>query len=153
MESIKDFFKPEVIWFVIGIILLVAEFSAPGLVIFFFGVGAIIVALVCLLFDPSLNLQLIIFIVSSVVLLIGLRKWLKTIFIGRAKGGKEMDDLQDDFVGHRAVVKKKIIPGIQGEVEFNGTLWKADAESEIKEGSIVEIITKDNITLKVKSIK
>ena len=64
-----------------------------------------------------------------------------------------MDDLQDEFVGHKAVVKEKIIPGLQGKVEFNGTLWKADADIEIKEGNPVEIIQKENITLKVKLLK
>jgi membrane protein implicated in regulation of membrane protease activity len=35
-------------------------------------------------------------------------------------------------------------------VEFHGTDWAAEADEEIPEGTMVEIIGKENITLKVK---
>ncbi|MHC4858277.1 MAG: hypothetical protein ACYTBY_11000 [Planctomycetota bacterium] len=41
MDWIKDFMKPEFIWAMVGLILLLLEFALPGLIIFFFGVGAI----------------------------------------------------------------------------------------------------------------
>ena len=84
METLKDFLKPEIIWFLIGIALLIMEFAAPGLIIAFFGFGACVVAIVCLVTDISLNAQLIIFISSSVLSLLCLRKWLKAIFLGHA---------------------------------------------------------------------
>ena len=68
METLKEFLKPEVIWFLIGIALLVMEFLLPGLIVAFFGAGACVVALICLLTDISLNAQLIIFISSSVLI-------------------------------------------------------------------------------------
>ncbi|MCK4689902.1 MAG: NfeD family protein, partial [Candidatus Marinimicrobia bacterium] len=80
MEAIREFLKPELIWFLLGLVMLLMEFVLPGLIIFFFGVGACIVALICLILPISLNLQLVIFIISSVILLLTLRKWLKGIF-------------------------------------------------------------------------
>jgi len=47
-DSIKEYLKPELIWFLAGLLLLLLEFAAPGLIVFFFGVGACIVAIVCL---------------------------------------------------------------------------------------------------------
>ena len=64
---IKDFLTPEVIWFLVGLVLLVMEFMLPGLIIGFFGVGAWIVAIVCLMTDIGINAQLGIFIASSVL--------------------------------------------------------------------------------------
>jgi len=59
-------------------------------------------------------------------------------------------DMDDDFIGKRAVVTETIIPHKSGKVEFNGTLWGADAAEEIAVGENVHIVSKDNLMLKVK---
>jgi membrane protein implicated in regulation of membrane protease activity len=152
MDEIKQFLKPEIIWFLVGIILLIMEFAAPGLIIFFFGVGACIVALVCLIADISLNTQLIIFIASSVLLLVCLRKYIKSIFMGHVKSKQDMSEDLKEYVGERVVVKQKIVPNLPGKVEFHGTNWQAEADVEIDEGTVVEITGKDNLLLKVKPV-
>ena len=152
MDAIKDFLRPEIIWFLVGLILLIMEFILPGLIIAFFGVGAWVVALVCLITDIGLNTQLIIFIIASVLSLLLLRKWLKGVFLGHTDSKQNLEEKLDEFVGQKAVVKKKIVPNAGGKVEFHGTNWLAQADEEIAEGAMVQIIGKDNITLKVKSL-
>ena len=151
MDTIKDFLKPEIIWFLIGLVLLIMEFVSPGLIIAFFGVGAWIVALVCLITDIGINTQLIIFIIASVLSLLCMRKWLKGIFLGHAVSKQNLKENLEEFIGQKAVVKEKIIPKSGGKVEFHGTNWIAEADEEIAEGVMVRIISKDNITLKVKT--
>ena len=47
-----DFFNnAAVIWFIVGFALFVLEFAVPGLVLFFFGLGAWITGIVLLLTD------------------------------------------------------------------------------------------------------
>jgi len=150
MDAIKEFLKPELIWFLIAIVLLVLEFLLPGLIVFFFGLGACIVALVCLFADVPLNGQLIIFIASSVSSLLLLRRWLKPIFIGHVTSRQDARINLEEFVGRRATVIEKITPKQGGKVEFHGTHWQARADEEIAAGAVVEITGKDNITLKVK---
>ena len=152
MDTIKDFLQPEIIWFLIGLVLLIFEFILPGLIIAFFGVGAWVVALVCLITDIGLNTQLIIFIIASVLSLLCLRKWLKGIFLGHTGSKQNLKENLDEFIGQKAVVKEKIVPKAGGKVEFHGTNWLAQADEEIAEGVMVQIISKDNITLKVKSL-
>jgi len=155
MDAIKDFLKPELIWFLIGLILLVLEFVMPGLIIGFFGAGAWIVAIVCLVsayVTGSINAQLIIFIIASVLSLLLLRKWLKGIFLGHVKSKQDMTEDLNEFIGERVVVKAKITPKAGGKVELHGTNWAAEADEEIEEGTVVEIIAKDNLTLKVKVV-
>ena len=48
LDAIKEFLTPEIIWFLVGLVLLILEFAMPGLIIGFFGVGAWVVAIVCL---------------------------------------------------------------------------------------------------------
>ena len=151
-EWIKDFLKPEIVWFLVGLVLLIMEFAMPGLIIAFFGVGAWVVALVCLITDIGINTQLIIFIVFSVLSLLVLRRWLKGIFLGHTESRQDLTEDLKEFVGERAVVKEKITPKAGGRVEFHGTDWEANANEEIAEGTVVEIVGKDNITLQVKAV-
>jgi membrane protein implicated in regulation of membrane protease activity len=155
MEQLKEFLRPELVWFLIGLVLLVMEFALPGLIIFFFGVGAWITAIVCLLstyVDNSINAQLIIFIVSSVLSLLILRKWVKGVFLGHSGAQQDLREDLKEFIGERAIVVEAITPKAGGKVEFHGTNWEARADSDIAAGAVVEIVGKDNITLKVKSL-
>ena len=119
LDAIKDFLKPELIWFLVGLVLLVLEFIMPGLIIGFFGAGAWIVAIICLFsvyVAGSINTQLIIFIIASVLSLLLLRKWLKGIFIGHVKSKQDMTEDLNEFIGERVVVKAKITPKASGKV-------------------------------------
>ena len=153
MEFLKDFLTKEVIWFILGLLMILSEFMIPGLIIIFFGAGAWIVALFCYIFNIGINWQLLIFIVTSVVLLLTLRNKLKAIFYGKVdaiqKGGENLED----FVGKKVMVTKSIKTGLKGSVELNGANWSAEADVEIAEGQQVVITGKDSITLLVKPIE
>jgi len=152
MDAIRDFLKPELIWFLVGLVLLVLELVTPGLIIGFFGIGAWIVGIVCLTTEISTNTQLLIFIAASVLSLLLLRKWLKGVFLGHAGSKQDLTHDLEEFIGQRAVVKEKIVPKLGGKVEFHGSNWEARADEQIEQGTVVEIIGKENITLKVKAI-
>lgn len=153
MEALKEILlKPELIWFLVGFVLLMFEFALPGLIIFFFGVGAWVVATVCLVTEIELNTQLLIFLATSILSLVFLRTWLKGTFLGHTKSKQDMTQDMDEFLGEHAVVTKKIAPNIAGKVELHGTNWTAEADLEIDEGRTVEVIAKENITLKVKVV-
>ncbi len=152
LVALKDFLKPEVIWSLLGIGLLLLELMLPGLVIFFFAVGAFVVAIICLFTDIGLSTQLLIFIGASIVSLLALRRWLKTIFMGHIASKQNAREDFNEFVGEKAVATTIITPKAGGRVEFHGTTWQAQADEEISEGTVVEITAKDNITLKVKPL-
>ncbi len=143
--------NPALVWFVAGILLLLAEIAVPGFIIFFFGIGALITALFAFLGVSDLSVQFIIFLSSSIIILVFLRKKWKGLF----RGDKTKDAEQlEEFIGKKVIVKKDIIPGsMGGRVEFKGALWEAESDTIIKEGSVAEIIERKNISLKVKEIK
>jgi membrane protein implicated in regulation of membrane protease activity len=144
-ESILS--KPELVWFIIGLILFVLELILPGFVIFFFGVGAWITALLCLIANPGTNLQIIVFAITSVIALLGLRKIIQKKFFYKSEGRSEA--VEDEFTGKEALAKTDFGKDKQGKVEFKGTTWKAESVSEIKTGQIVIIIEKENFKLTV----
>ncbi len=137
--------RPELIWFVIGFVLFVLELVIPGFVIFFFGIGAWVTSLMCLIFEPGINLQVFVFILFSVISLITLRKSLaKKFFASKDVSGMDMDD---DFTGNTALALNSFNPGETGKVEYRGSSWQASSTSAIKEGQEVVIKSKKNIKL------
>jgi len=149
----KFFSNPELFWFIIGLVLFLAELIIPGFFIFFFGLGAWVTAIVCLIGDPDsiTNMQIIIFAVTSVLTLIALRRIIQKKFFYNK--GNESEEVEDEFTGKEALATTDISPDKKGKVEFKGTTWKADSKSEIKEGQTVIIIEKENFTLTVEPKK
>ncbi len=150
MDSLQDWLKPQLLWFGLGVVLLLLEFASPGVVLIFFALGAWLVALLCLTAETSLNLQLGVFVVSSVGLLLVFRKRIKGRIDGPqpAAGGT----VSDEFVGRRALVTREIRSDRSGRVDYRGTTWQAESGERIPEGAAVEIQDKENLTLTVKKI-
>ena len=143
--------RPELIWFIIGLVLFLLELVLPGFVIFFFGVGAWITALLCLIAEPGINLQAIVFAVTSVLSLILLRRMIqKKFFYSKDELSKEVED---EFTGREAVALEDFTSGKNGKVEFKGTSWKAESDSEISKGQTVIIKNKENFKLIVEPKK
>lgn len=145
------FARPELFWFLIGLGLFLLELIIPGFFIFFFGLGAWITALVCLIGNPGTNVQIIIFAITSVLSLIALRRIIQKKFF--YSKGNQSEEVEDEFTGKEGVATKNFGGAETGKVEFKGTTWKAESSSEIKEGQRVRIIEKDNFKLIVEPIK
>ena len=143
--------RPELFWFILGLGLFLLELVMPGFIIFFFGLGAWITALVCLIGNPGINIQIIIFAISSGLLLIALRRIIQKKFLN-SKSSRS-DDVEDEFTGKEALSTADFGGIKQGKVEFKGTTWTAESTSEIKEGQRVIIIEKNSFKLIVEPKK
>lgn len=143
--------KPELIWFIIGLIFLILELMLPGFVIFFFGIGAWVTSLACLIANPGTNAQIIIFSLTSVLALVALRKMLKKKFLDNKVGSAALFD--DEFTGSKAVAITSFGRGVKGKVEFKGASWTATSDHDIAAGGTVIIISKESINLIVEPIK
>lgn len=144
-----SFYDAAVIWFVLGFILFLLEFAVPGLILFFFAIGAWIVALLTFFFDVSINLQLVIFVASSIITILLFRKSLKNIMWSR----KNATEIEDEFIGKTGKAETFIGPGQNGKVDFKGTSWDAKSDDIIEKGENVTVIGNESILLIVKSTK
>lgn len=138
-------------WALAGIILMILEFVIPGLILFFFGLGALVVAL-CAWLIPSLSLtlQLTIFIVASLASLFALRRWLKTIFTGGTSAESD-DAFSETLAGEEGTVTEPIAPGIPGKVKLHGTDWRAESAEELEVGCHIVVKNQKSLTLMVKA--
>lgn len=144
-----DFSNPAVLWAIIGFVLFLLEFAVPGFILFFFGVGAWIVALLALFIDMPINVQLLLFLGASIITTLLFRKSLHTIMRGK-KGAVE---LEDEFIGKTGRSETPIAPGKNGKVYFKGTSWDAASDDVIGPDEAVTIIGNESIVLIVKSTK
>lgn len=144
----------EIVWTVIGIVLVFMEFFIPGLVIAFFGFGALITALTTWIgLTTSLAAQLLVFIIFSILMLVLLRKYLKRTFLGDSTSQVDRINFSVE-VGKIVPVIEFIQPGeVGGKVRYQGTNWSAKATEAIPPGESVKIIGCENITLIVEKVE
>jgi len=136
------------IWLATGVLLLILEMVLPGFVLFFFGLGALVTFLCSWLFQPSLNEQLAIFLVSSLVSLFSLRGFIKRTFLGGSTVAS------DDHViaggGESVIVTRTIDPPMEGKVKYSGTFWRALADERIEKGEAATIVSQEGLIMRVK---
>ncbi|MFP4483273.1 MAG: NfeD family protein [Spirochaetota bacterium] len=128
------------VWAILGVVMTVSEFIVPGFVIFFFGAGALLTALLTWLLgglEGNYLLQILIWLASSSLSLALLRRYFAKSFRGREYEGPR----DDEVIGHRVKVIEPIAPDEPGRVRFHGTSWLARSYDErFDVGETVEIL-------------
>ena len=142
---------PEFVWFVCGVVLVLLEFVVPGVILVFFGLGAWATALTTFTGLTEGNAsQLLVFAVVSVVLLFGLRRYIRSRFSGFVSDRQAPDQNLDEFTGKSVLVLEEIAPGKPGKVEFKGAPWSAVSKDVFRQGENGVIEKMDGLTLIIK---
>jgi membrane protein implicated in regulation of membrane protease activity len=128
------------LWFTIGIVFIISELFIPGFTIFFFGCGAILTGIASFFLPQVADgyyIQLLLWLSSSLLSLIFLRKRFSNTF-----SGKLHKNQTDAFFGKTAKVIDAISPGKSGRISIGGTTWKAETliNQRIPENEKVMII-------------
>jgi membrane protein implicated in regulation of membrane protease activity len=143
--------SPVLAWFLLGILLFALELALPGMIVFFFGVGAWCAALAVFLLPLSLAGQLLVFLVTSLVALVLLRATVKKVFLG---GKLEVDAMEQTIpAGATGEVIEDILPPAAGKIKYGGSFWQATAERPLVKGTVVRILEKSNLTVKVEPME
>ncbi|MDD2557791.1 MAG: NfeD family protein [Desulfuromonadaceae bacterium] len=127
--------EPWLLWLLAAGVFVVVELLTPGFIVIFFGIGALVVSILLLIFNFGLTAQVWSFLLISVASLVILRKTLVGLFQGR----EEVDQLDDTPTG-TALVVKEIKPGIDGRVSFRGSFWPAQAEQHFNVDDTVLVV-------------
>ena len=143
MESVS----PVLIWFLLGIIFFVIELIVPAFILFFLGIGAWMTTAVLAVTHVSLTNQMIIFLVSSLVSLVILRRWLRTIFFGNSS--EEDGSTIVHSSPSTGIVTEAIVPPGLGRVKYGGSFWQAAANEPIPVDAVVRILERKNLVAQV----
>ena len=140
--------SPELIWFLAGLVLMLAELAVPGVVLVFFGMGALVTALAAWLGLQGLAPQAGVFVGASLIFLFGLRRLVKRWFLGDSKDRDA--GMLEEFVGKDVVVLSDIPGGAAtGKVQLKGAEWMARAEAALPKGSCAVVRARDGLVLVV----
>ncbi len=127
------------IWLGVGVIFIVAELVVPAFIVIFFGVGALIAGATAF-FGSSVQVQLVVFGLSSLALILLLRRTMARIFTG---DDAEDEEEEDHAIGRVVEVAEAIEPPQPGRVKFQGSFWTARSADPAPAGSMVRIIKRD----------
>ncbi|MFZ5511499.1 MAG: NfeD family protein [Pseudomonadota bacterium] len=139
-------------WAVFGIVLMLAELVVPAFVLFWFGLGALLVALVALVATVGLTAQILIWTVASVVMVF---LWFRIFKPGMHKTRIGMSDAH--VVGEIGMLVKDVAPFQKGQVRFQKPLigaevWDCIADEAIRSGERVKVVDVEGSLLKVGKI-
>ena len=139
-----------IIWLITALILLIVEIFTVSFGVVCFSLGAVFAALGAYL-GLSVLWQLLIFSVVSFIAFAFIRPFVVKFLL---KKKDEVLTNADAIVGRVAIVTEEInSENNTGRVKIDGDDWKAEASEIIAVGEKVEVISRDSIILKVKSLK
>ena len=139
-----------VFWLIAAGVFFIIEMATIGFLIFWLGIGALL-AMVTSFITDSILIQVIVFVVTSTVLLIFTRP-LVNKFI---KIPKEVKTNAYSMIGKKGIVIKNInnIEG-DGQIKVDGEVWSAKSNTDevIPKDTEIEIIEIDGVKAVVKKI-
>ncbi|WP_446011750.1 NfeD family protein [Candidatus Electrothrix sp.] len=139
--------SPILVWFLLGIVFFVIELIVPAFILFFLGIGAWVTTAMLAVADIPLTVQMIVFLVSSLISLVILRRLLRAIFFGNSS--EEDGSTIVHSSPSTGVVIEAIIPPSLGRVKYGGSFWKATAEVPIPVDAVVQIMERKNLVVQV----
>ncbi len=147
---ILSIFGQVTLWIWVGIMVAAILFEAltpSDLVSIWFAAGALVALIVYIIFPDWIWLQVIVFIVVSIVLILSTRKLARKL-----QDTPEVKTNIDGIVGKEGKVTIDILPHEVGEVKVEGKLWTAVADCEIKKDAYIEVLAVDGVKLVVKEL-
>jgi membrane protein implicated in regulation of membrane protease activity len=133
-------------WWVLGLVLLAVEVVAPGFFFLWFGVAAILIGVSALLFDWPWQLQVLGFVILSVI----------AALLGRrfSKSNMDSEDPQlnlraSRLSGRTFVLAEPIIEG-RGRVRIDDTVWQVHGP-DAPAGTRIVVTGADGSILKVEA--
>lgn len=137
-----------IFWLVLMVVLIIIEITTMGLSTIWFAGGAL-VAFIVSLFGAGTVIEVIVFLIVSIVSLILTRPIAK-----RYLSKNHVKTNVDSLIGKRAIVIEDISNLAEtGQVHINGLEWMARAKDDkdiIKKDQVVEVIRIDGVKLIVK---
>jgi membrane protein implicated in regulation of membrane protease activity len=133
-------------WVVVGLILLALEVVLPGTFFLWFGVSAILIGIVALIF-PALAWQaeLIAFVVLAVVLVIVGRRYYGG-GLGRIRP-TGLNERAQNLVGRETMLSEPVVDG-RGRIRVDDTVWRVTGP-DMPSGSRVKVVGADGSVLRI----
>ncbi|MET0181649.1 MAG: NfeD family protein [Caulobacterales bacterium] len=137
-------------WFVLALILLIAELMAGSLYLLWPAVAAGVTGLCALFFGWGLIPEIALFSALTIGLTIFGRPMLKNRLLP-AQESNGLNERDKSMVGMRGVASATFVNGM-GEVRLQDTIWRANSAEGITAGQAIEVTGADGTIVTVKGV-
>jgi membrane protein implicated in regulation of membrane protease activity len=136
-------------WLLLAVLLIIVEAISFNLITTWFAIGAVAAMFVSLILPTNLTVQIITFIIVSLLVLATIRNFA----VNKLKAGHIKTNVSS-LIGKKGVVTKTIESYVNGEVKLEGNYWTAKSVdgTTIEANSVVEILEISGVKLIVKTI-
>jgi membrane protein implicated in regulation of membrane protease activity len=133
-------------WLIFGVVLMALELLAPGVFLFWLGLSALLVGLLSFAFQPSWQMQILMFAIFAAC---AVPLWRRVALSTKAISLSHpfLNRRADALVGRVFTLEKPIIDGA-GTVRIDDTIWRV-AGPDAPAGSRVKIVHADGASLTV----
>lgn len=131
-------------WVVLGFILLLLELVFPGVFFVWFGLGALLTALVSLLFYnlPWIafwEVEVVFFLIFSVIMVLIGRNFFRR---DRETDEPLLNRRTDQIIGKTVVLDEPVRDG-KGRIRFDDTIWRIKGP-DLPEGTEIKVVAFEN---------
>lgn len=132
----------SIYWIILFLVLLLIELATVNLVSIWFAIGSL-AAFITSFFTDSILIQLLVFVVISVVSL-----FITLPIVKKFKSKEKIVPTNlDRVIGKEVDVVKEIKQNHYGEVEVFGTTWTATSKDTFKVGEKAKVVKMDGVKL------
>lgn len=131
-----------VIWLIVAAIFIAAEVFTPGFFLLWFGVGALVAALLALLGIGSFAVHMVIFLIVSAALVVASRTILERFFTRDDDASRLPSGIETMIGKVGVVVESSRGPMHEGAVKVHGSVWTAypaEGEWPLRDGDSVTV--------------
>jgi len=133
-------------WILVAVICGAIEIFTVGFWFLWLAIAAVVVALLVQFgLLPTLEMQLLIFAIFTLLLII----FTRPLIMRFVKSNDKVSNVKA-LIGQHGITITPIVPMQFGQVKVNGEVWTAIAEEELEENIRVEVIGIDGVKLLVK---
>lgn len=140
-------------WFVLGLVLLILEMFAPGAILLWFGIAALLVGVLMTIMGDliSPSWQWTVFAVLSVASIVVWKLYARKHNLDQTDDGSTLSKRGMALVGHEFVLSQAIVNGV-GKAKVGDSHWRVEG-SDLAEGERVTVTACVGATLKVEPVK
>ena len=144
------------IWLILGALFIVAEMFTAGFVLLWFGIGALVAALLALTGIVGLPLQILAFLAVSIALTVASRTIFER-FLMRGSPGRELKTGMETLPGRIGVVVEPSKGAMhEAAVRVFASTWRAfpsEGEEPLREGEQVEVERVEGASVYVRRVE
>ncbi|MGF1626805.1 MAG: NfeD family protein [Alphaproteobacteria bacterium] len=133
-------------WFAGGVLLIALEALAPGFVLVWTGIAAILTAVVALVFqDMGITYQVLVFAVLAVASVLSGRHWVRRL--NERSERPLLNRRAEQYIGQRYTLQEPIRDG-RGRVKVGDSMWGVRGP-DLPAGAHIRVVQVDGATLVV----